>query len=53
MLLGYPAIWTVPTAFGVMIVVSLATRRDRPANVDQLLLRMHMPEALSRQTSRS
>ena len=29
-LLGYPAIWTVPISFGVMIVVSLATRRDRP-----------------------
>ena len=45
-LLGYPAIWTVPLSFGVMLAVSLATRRDRPADVDQLLMRMHMPEAL-------
>jgi Na+(H+)/acetate symporter ActP len=45
-LLGYPAIWTVPTAFAVMIVVSLATRHDRPADVDQILMRMHMPEVL-------
>jgi cation/acetate symporter len=51
-LLGYPAIWTVPISFGVMIVVSLATRRDRPADVDQLLLRMHMPEALHQRLRR-
>jgi cation/acetate symporter len=51
-LLGYPAIWTVPLAFGVMLVVSLATRRDRPADVDQILLRMHMPEALHQRLRR-
>jgi cation/acetate symporter len=51
-LLGYPAIWTVPTAFAVMISVSIATRRDRPADVDQILLRMHMPEALQPGTQR-
>jgi cation/acetate symporter len=45
-LLGYPAIWTVPMAFAVMICVSLATGSDRPADVDQILLRMHLPEAL-------
>jgi Na+(H+)/acetate symporter ActP len=53
--LGQPAIWTVPLAFGVMIVVSLLTQRTVPANVTQVMLRMHLPEALSRQlrTSRS
>ncbi len=45
-LLGYPAMWTVPMAFAVMIVVSLASRKDRPIDVDQMLLRMHLPEAL-------
>lgn len=51
-LLGYPAIWTVPMAFGVMLVVSLATRRDRPFDVDQILLRMHMPEVLHQRLRR-
>jgi cation/acetate symporter len=51
-LLGYPAIWTVPTAFAVMVVVSLATRHDRPADVDQILMRMHMPEALLQASQR-
>ncbi len=51
-LLGYPAIWTVPISFGVMIVVSLATRKDRPVDVDQLMLRMHMPEALHQRLRR-
>ena len=48
--LGQPAIWTVPLAFGVMVVVSLLTQRTVPANVSQVMLRMHLPEALSRQT---
>jgi cation/acetate symporter len=52
-LLGQPAIWTVPLAFGVMIVVSLATKRTVPANVGQVMLRMHLPEALSRQAYRT
>jgi cation/acetate symporter len=47
-LLGQPAIWTVPLAFGVMIVVSLLTQRTVPANVGQVMLRMHLPEVLSR-----
>ena len=47
-LLGQPAIWTVPLAFAVMIVVSLATKRTVPSNVGQVMLRMHLPEALSR-----
>jgi Na+(H+)/acetate symporter ActP len=48
MLLGQPAIWTVPLAFGVMIAVSLSTRASVPAHVGQVMLRMHLPEALSR-----
>ena len=45
-LLGQPAIWTVPVAFGVMIVVSLLTPNAIPANVEQIMLQMHLPEAL-------
>jgi cation/acetate symporter len=52
-LLGQPAIWTVPLAFAVMIVVSLATQRTVPANVGQVMLRMHLPEALSRPAYRT
>jgi Na+(H+)/acetate symporter ActP len=51
-LLGQPAIWTVPLAFGVMIVMSLLTRQAVPDNVEQVLLRMHLPEALIRRTYR-
>ena len=46
-LLGFPALWTVPIAFLVMIVVSLCTPHDRPADVDQMLFRIHLPEALA------
>jgi cation/acetate symporter len=52
-LLGQPAIWTVPLAFSVMIVTSLLTQRTLPGNVGQVMLRMHLPEALSRQDYRS
>jgi cation/acetate symporter len=52
-LLGQPAIWTVPLAFAVMIVVSLFTQRTVPDNVGQVMLRMHLPEALSRQAYRT
>lgn len=45
-LLGQPAIWTVPVAFSVMIVTSLLTRQALPGNVEQMLQRMHLPEAL-------
>jgi cation/acetate symporter len=46
-LLGQPAIWTLPLAFAVMIVVSLLTQGSLPSHVDQVMLRMHLPEALS------
>jgi cation/acetate symporter len=52
-LLGQPAIWTVPLAFGVMIVTSLLTQRTLPGDVGQVMLRMHLPEALSRPDYRS
>ncbi|GAA4544664.1 cation acetate symporter [Pseudonocardia xishanensis] len=45
-LLARPAIVSVPAAFLTMIVVSLVTRRTRPANTDALLLRLHAPERL-------
>ncbi len=52
-LTSQPAIWTVPLSFGVMIVVSLLTQGTVPANVGQVMLRMHLPEALSRQAYRT
>ena len=51
-LLGQPAVWTVPLAFGVMIATSLLTRRAIPPHVDHVMLRMHLPEALIRRTYR-
>lgn len=42
-LLAQPAIVTVPLAFLTMIVVSLRTRR--PRNVEEVLLKMHSPDA--------
>jgi Na+(H+)/acetate symporter ActP len=45
-LLSYPAAWTVPLAFAVMVGVSLATRRRIPSRVGSILLRLHAPDAL-------
>jgi Na+(H+)/acetate symporter ActP len=45
-LLAQPAAWTVPTAFAVMVVVSLATRSRIPADVGRTMLRLHAPESL-------
>ena len=42
----YPAAWTVPLAFAVMVGVSLATRRRVPGNVALTMLRLHAPDAL-------
>ncbi|HET7415730.1 MAG TPA: cation acetate symporter [Arthrobacter sp.] len=47
-LLAQPAAWTVPVAFGVMIVVSRLTPQRRPAAVPAILARLHMPERASR-----
>ena len=43
-LLGEPAIWTVPLAFVAMIGVSLLTRRTVPSDVTRQLLALHLPE---------
>jgi Na+(H+)/acetate symporter ActP len=45
-LLAQPAAWTVPLAFAVMIVVSLATRSRVPASVGTTMLRLHAPDEL-------
>jgi Na+(H+)/acetate symporter ActP len=45
-LLAQPAIWSVPLSFGTMIVVSLFTRRERPQEVNQIMLQLHAPESL-------
>ncbi len=41
-----PAIWTVPLAIGLMIVVSKATARDVPKDIRMKMLVLHAPEAL-------
>ena len=43
-LLGEPAIWTVPLAFLTMVSLSLATPRALPHDVTQKLLALHLPE---------
>ncbi len=43
-LLGEPAIWTVPLSFLTMVFVSLATPRALPLDVTQKLLALHLPE---------
>jgi cation/acetate symporter len=45
-LLGLPAIWTVPASFLVMIVVSIMTPRSLPDDVDGKMLVLHLPERL-------
>ncbi|ANY06696.1 sodium/solute symporter [Pseudonocardia sp. HH130630-07] len=45
-LLYRPAIVSVPLAFLTAMVVSLLTRSRRPADADQVLLRLHAPERL-------
>lgn len=41
-----PAIWTVPLAIGLMILVSHLTRATRPADIRMKMLVLHAPEAL-------
>jgi cation/acetate symporter len=45
-LLGLPAIWTVPMSFLVMIVVSLLTPKSVPDDVQDTMLVLHLPERL-------
>jgi hypothetical protein len=41
-----PAIWSVPLAIGLMIVVSKATRKTIPSDARMKMLVLHAPEAL-------
>ena len=41
-----PAIWSVPLAIGLMIVVSKATRKTIPADIRMKMLVLHAPEKL-------
>jgi Na+(H+)/acetate symporter ActP len=41
-----PAIWSVPLAIGLMIIVSKMTRRTVPADIRMKMLVLHAPEAL-------
>jgi Na+(H+)/acetate symporter ActP len=45
-LLGQPAIWSVPLAFVAMIVGSRLTPAQMPADLEAKLLQLHLPEAL-------
>ncbi|WP_028280490.1 cation acetate symporter [Arthrobacter sp. H5] len=42
--LEQPALWTVPSAFAVMIVVSRLTAGRKPAGTSRILARLHTPE---------
>jgi Na+(H+)/acetate symporter ActP len=46
-LLEQPAAWAVPITFVVMIAVSLATSRRVPADIGQVMVRLHVPETLA------
>jgi Na+(H+)/acetate symporter ActP len=41
-----PAIWAVPLAITLMIVISKLTRKDVPADIRMKMLVLHAPEAL-------
>ncbi|MEO7933788.1 MAG: cation acetate symporter [Chthoniobacterales bacterium] len=41
-----PAIWTVPLAIGLMVIVSKATAAKVPGDVETKMLVLHAPEAL-------
>ncbi len=46
-LLGQPAAWTVPLAFGVMVGVSRLTADSVPPHAQRFMVRLHTPEALT------
>lgn len=50
-LLAQPAIWTIPVAFGTMVVVSRLTTRQVPGDVSLKMLRLHVPEGLGLRTA--
>jgi len=41
-----PAIWAVPVAIGLMVLVSKLTRREVPADIRMKMLVLHAPEGL-------
>lgn len=41
-----PAIWTVPLAISLMVIVSKLTRREVPADIRMKMLVLHAPEGL-------
>jgi Na+(H+)/acetate symporter ActP len=43
---GYPAAFTVPLAFLVMVVVSILTASSKPPDVARIFATMHVPERL-------
>lgn len=45
-LLTQPAAWSVPLAFAVMVLVSLATAGRAPVHARRFLVRLHTPETL-------
>ena len=45
-LLAQPAAWTVPIAFAVMVLASLATPGRVPADVGRTMVQLHAPEHL-------
>ncbi len=45
-LLAQPAIWTVPLAITLMVVVSIATKSMVPADIRLKMLKLHAPEQL-------
>jgi Na+(H+)/acetate symporter ActP len=45
-LVAQPAAWSVPLAFTVMVVASIASRHRTPADVAATMLRLHAPEAV-------
>ncbi len=45
--IDYPAAWSVPLGFGVMIAVSLATQGRIPTRVSRTMVRLHTPERVN------
>jgi len=45
-LLGQPAAWSVPLAFGAMVCVSLLTRATVPGHARRFMVRLHTPEVV-------
>lgn len=46
--LQFPAAWSVPAAFAVMLMVSRATPARQPTGVGRILAKLHSPERISR-----